>query len=130
LCAKYGVDPPDAVIAALAAPSVGTTDTSSDTSTTPETTSRSPESGDELQPDDLGNTMTCLLQAAAGMNAVNAASARPLPTIAERAGFPREGARNVRDAVKELKEAGLWKAREGKGGGYWITAKGLHYIGR
>ncbi len=106
----------------------GTTDPSTDPSTTPGT-QREAKGTTELSSDELTGTMKDLLTGAYELGAFDLASCRPFPEIVKKAGRSSPDSRNVRDALKRLKDGELMKAKRGTNGGFWITAKGCQAIG-
>jgi hypothetical protein len=110
----------------------GTTDPSTDPSTTPGTTpgtQREAKGTTELSSDELTGTMKDLLTGAYELGAFDLASCWPFPEIVKKAGRSSPDSRNVRDALKRLKDGELMKAKRGTNGGFWITAKGCQAIG-
>jgi hypothetical protein len=84
----------------------------------------------DLSPDELTSTMKDLLTAAFEFKAFARASCRSGKEIAKKAGVGAVHSRNVRDALKRCRKAGLIDAWRGMNGGICITSKGCEYIGK
>ena len=78
-------------------------------------------------PDEITGIVKDLLDAAILLKASDLDSCRPWPEIVAKAGVGDPDNGNVREAHTRIMKDELMKSRAGRGGGHWITDKGIQF---